>query len=171
MYEIRHLLTGADAERGAVLRLLPSYSIFHFAGHAVFNPEQPGSSYLALASDGAAVGDGSVAAREIAELRLPGVQLAVLSACSSLSPRPTRTGAAVGLAYSFLRAGVPATISTLWDVEDDASTDLMVEFHRRLTRGEPASGALRQAQLQALRLSRSGHQAPAGWAAFIYTGP
>src|SRR6185436_6227741 len=109
-------------------------SVVHFAGHAVFNSERPERSYLALAPSG--FDDrGVLEARDIGKLRLSGVRVVVLSACSTLNPRPTRTGAIAGLAYSFLRAGAPATISTLWDVSDEATTDLLVSFHRRLASG------------------------------------
>jgi CHAT domain-containing protein len=170
LYAERRLLTGRDAGRETLLQLLPAHSVFHFAGHAVFNSDQPGSSYLAVAPDGAGA-DGTLTAREISGLRLSNVQVVVLSACSTLGPRPSRAGATAGLAYSFLHAGAPATVSTLWDVRDDATTPLLVEFHRRLRGGAPAAAALRLAQLQALRSEAHDARAPAGWAAFIYTGP
>jgi CHAT domain-containing protein len=171
LYGRHRLLREAEAGRRAVTALLPSHSVFHFAGHAVFDGEQPGSSYLALAADGAN-GSGILRAREIGDLRLSNVELAVLSACSTLSPRPSRAGAAAGLAYSFLRAGVPATVSTVWDVDDAATTEVLVEFHDRFAGGASAAGALRQAQIQALRSTqRPEMRAPEAWAAFVYTGP
>lgn len=164
------LLSGANARRGAVLGLLGERSIFHFAGHAVFNARQPELSYLALAPDGDGE-SGVLRAQDIAALRLSKVDVVVLSACSSLTPRPSRTGAVAGLAYSFLRAGAPATVSTLWDVDDGSTSELLVAFHRHLAAGAPASEALRAAQLQALKSTRTELRAPAAWAAFIYTGP
>ena len=73
------------------------------------------------------------------------------------------------MAYSFLRAGVPATVSTLWDVSDEDVADLLVDFHRRLVegKGKPAAEALQLAQLEAIKKG----SAPRAWAAFIYTGP
>ena len=162
-------LTGTAATRLSVLEQLPTHFIFHFAGHAVFNGEQPGSSYLALAPD-AGANDGTLRAWEIGDLRLSNVQLVVLSACSTLSPRPSRAGATAGLAYSFLRAGAPATVSTLWDVVDGRTAPLLVEFHSRFAAGASAAEALRQAQLQALQSPRPELHAPSAWAAFIYTG-
>ncbi|HST60545.1 MAG TPA: CHAT domain-containing protein, partial [Longimicrobium sp.] len=169
MYPGSTLLDGTHARRDRVVELLPAHSIFHFAGHAVFNPEQPELSYLALAAGGP--GGGILRAGEIAELRLSNVQVVVLSACSSLNPRPSRTGAITGLAYSFLRAGAPATVSTLWDVEDGVTTELLIGFHRRMAAGTPAAEALRLAQIQALRSDDPEASDPRAWAAFIYTGP
>jgi len=164
------LLSGTRASRAAVLRLLPQASLFHFAGHAVYNPDHPELSYLALAPDSAG-GDGILRAREIGTLAATNLMTVVLSACSTLSPRPTHAGAPAGLAYSFLRAGAPATVSTLWDVTDQTTTGVMVEFHRRLAEGVPAAEALRLAQVAALRSHRAQQRSPVAWAAFIYTGP
>jgi CHAT domain-containing protein len=170
LYPGSTVLKDGDARRGRVLELLPSHSVFHFAGHAVFDPERPERSYLALASDGPGSG-GLLRAWEISGLRLSNVQVAVLSACSSLSPRTSRTGAVAGLAYSFLRAGVPATVSTLWDVDDASTTELVVSFHRHLAAGVPAAEALRLAQAAALASPRAELRGPQAWAGFIYTGP
>jgi CHAT domain-containing protein len=169
LYGRHRLLTGADARRGEVERELPRHAIFHFAGHAVFNSEQPELSYLALARD--SLGGGTLHAWEIGRMRLSNVSAVILSACSTLSPRPSRAGPTAGLAYSFLRAGAPATVSTLWDVTDDVTTGLLVEFHRHFAAGRPAPEALRAAQLQALASPRPELRAPRAWAAFIYTGP
>ena len=170
LYDGAKLLGGADARRGTVLRLLPTHSVFHFAGHAVLNSEQPELSYLALAPDGPG-GGGVLRAWEIGELSLSNVEVVVLSACSSWGPRASRTGAITGLAYSFLRAGAPATVSTLWEVDDRATTELLVRFHRRLAAGTPAAEALRLAQVEALKSDDAVLSAPEAWAAFIYTGP
>ncbi|HEU4557276.1 MAG TPA: CHAT domain-containing protein [Longimicrobium sp.] len=164
------LLIGGDARRDSVVRLLPHYTVFHFAGHAVFNAERPELSYLALAPDSAGH-SGLLHAREIGSLPATNLETVVLSACSTMSPRPTHAGAPAGLAYSFLRAGAPATVSTLWDVSDKTTIEVLVEFHRRVAAGTPAAEALRLAQVAALRSDLPALRAPVAWAAFIYTGP
>jgi CHAT domain-containing protein len=166
-YQSHRLLTAGEARRDTVIALLGTSSVFHFAGHAIVNSDQPELSYLALASPGGSDAEnGMLRAREIGKLRPSKLQLVVLSACSTLNPRPSHTGAIAGLAYSFLRAGVPATISTLWDVSDEATAKLLVDFHHQLVGGTPAAEALQSAQRTAIKRS-----APRVWAAFIYTGP
>ena len=162
LYRDAMVLTEPDREQ--LRRVLRTATVFHFAGHAVFDIDQPELSYLLVKSSAGAV---ELQAREIAEMQLSNVQVAVLSACSSLSARATRNGAVAGLAYSFLSAGVPATVSTLWDVGDGSSVNLMVEFHRGLVHGLSPSASLRQAQVRALR-SGEGEES---WSAFIYSGP
>jgi CHAT domain-containing protein len=164
------LLSSGHARRARVLDRLPGSSVFHFAGHAVFNQQQPEQSYLALAPDQPGR-PGTLRAWEIGRLHLSNIEVVVLSACSSLSPRASRTGAVAGLAFSFLRAGAPATVSTLWDVDDGATMELVVHFHRLLAAGTPAPEALRQAQIAALRSTRPELWTPRAWAAFVYTGP
>jgi len=170
LYQRASLLTGAEARRDTVLDRLASNSVFHFAGHAIANTEQPELSYLALAPANSG-DDGKLRGREIGDLRLSNMQLVVLSACRTLNPRASHVGAISGLAYSFLRAGVPATVSTLWDVSDQATTGLLIEFHRHFASGFPAAEALRLAQLSSVCSGRPELRAPRAWAAFIYTGP
>jgi CHAT domain-containing protein len=170
LYRSASLLTDGDAHRGRVLGLLRGASIFHFAGHAVFDADRPERSYLALASSDS-TDDGILDSREIARLRLSNVRFVVLSACTTASPRATRTGPVAGLAYSFMRAGAPATVSTLWDVGDEATTELLVAFHRHVAQAVSPSDALRRAQLEALRSASPRRRVPRAWAAFTYTGP
>lgn len=161
-------LTGAAASRSAVTKALRHSSVVHFAGHTVFNPDQPELSYLALASDDSTTG--VVRAREIGAMSLSNLQLVVLSSCTSLAARPTRAGALAGLAYSFLRAGAPATVSTVFDVNDEQTTPLLARFHRHYADGMPGVESLRQAQLETLRLANGSRRAPSEWAGFVYSG-
>jgi CHAT domain-containing protein len=165
-YPGMEVLIGPEARPDRVLQLLDSATVFHFAGHAVFNPDRPEESYLALSADTPG-NRGMLRAREIGNLRLSNLQVVVLSACSTLGQRATRTGPAAGLASSFLLAGVPATVSTLWDVPGSAPTELLVTFHRRLREGDSPAEALQKAQVEAIGNGMS----PRAWAAFVYTGP
>lgn len=164
------LLTGPRAGRDRVLALLAQSTVFHFAGHAVYNVDQPERSFLALAPDRPGA-TGVLHAWEIGRMRPTNLRVVVLSACSTLNPRPSRAGATTGLAYSFLRAGVPATVSTLWDVSDRETSSLLAEFHRRIAAGESVPSALRNTQLAAARSPDPRQNDPGTWAAFIYTGP
>ena len=168
-YRRSTLLSRAEATRARVVERLATASSLHFAGHAVFDDDRPELSYLALAGD--SVSETRLRAREIGNLRLSQLRLVVLSACSTLNPRSTRNGPVAGLAYSFLAAGTPALISTLWDVRDDASADLLVAFHRRLVQHDRPSEALRKTQLEALHSQSTYLRIPRTWAAFTYTGP
>jgi CHAT domain-containing protein len=70
--------------------------------------------------------------RRIAGLPLTGVELVVLSACSSLVGRSDRSASMEGLAWAFLRAGVPQVIASRYPVDDRATAELMLTLYGQL---------------------------------------
>ena len=92
-----------------------------------------------------------------------GPALVVLSACRTGEGEIIPGEGVVGLSWALLRAGARGVVASLWSVEDAATTDLMVAFHRELaTRTDPVQ-ALAAAQRQ-LAEARS-H--PLYWASFV----
>ena len=81
-----------------------------------------------------------------------------------------RFGAApilVTLAAAFSQAGSQTIVASLWEVNDSATRDFMVAFHRaRAAAGR--AGALQRAQLAVLGKSATAH--PYYWAPFILIG-
>ena len=61
-------------------------------------------------------------------------------------------------------------IASQWDVDDEATRALFIEFHRTLTRTNDPVGALRAAQLALLRSDKASLASPASWGAFIALG-
>jgi CHAT domain-containing protein len=168
IYSKRRMVSGAEATRQRLMELLPQADLFHFAGHAVTNDAQPELSFLAVAPT--AGDDGTLPAWEIGRLRLSNLKLVVLAACRSLTPRPSHAGPIAGLAYSFVRAGASAAISSLWDVNDETTADLLTDFHAQFAAGVHPATALRESQLRSLRSGGALRGAPRAWAAFVYTG-
>jgi len=74
----------------------------------------------------------------------------------------------VGLTRALLYAGSPGVISTLWNIDDEGSAELMQAFYGQLRSVVLAADALRAAQFDLLRRER--FRAPKFWAAFILTG-
>jgi CHAT domain-containing protein len=162
------LLSAHAATVAAVTQWLPQASVLHFAGHAVLDPMRPELSYLALApGDGT---NGRLHAWEIGNLRLSNIRVIVLSACGTQNARSSRAGGVAGLAYSFLGAGAPSIVGTLWSVDDLATHSLVVALHRQLAAGVSPARALRDAQLQALQSADPYARSPVVWAAFTSTG-
>uniref|UniRef100_UPI003F6EA4FD CHAT domain-containing protein n=1 Tax=Spirulina sp. TaxID=1157 RepID=UPI003F6EA4FD len=72
----------------------------------------------------------------------------------------------VGLSRSFVSAGVPSVLVSLWQVPDAPTAQLMTEFYQqRESLGDNAQ-ALRQAMLQTMQ----SHPEPRNWAAFTLIG-
>lgn len=169
IYPKATLKLGAAATRAQLSVLLEGASIFHFAGHAVFDPYRPEMSYLAVAggSEGA---ESAWRTQEIRTLRLSTLKTVVLSACSTLNARPIRTGPLAGVAHAFISAGAASVITTLWPAEDRSAIDIAVAIHHEMAQDRAPGAALRAAQLAALRSENPGQRAPAVWANFIYSG-
>jgi CHAT domain-containing protein/tetratricopeptide (TPR) repeat protein len=190
--DANHVLTG-DRATEASLRELHGPRILHVATHAFFlddtgialgparqSPEAGESlgenpllrSGLALAGANARRSgdsdDGILTAVEVARLDLSGTQLAVLSACET-GVGTLQTGEGIyGLRRALVLAGAQAQLVSLWKVSDSATRDLMVEYYRRLLRGEGRSAALRGTQRA--MVADPARQHPYYWATFVPIG-
>lgn len=161
-------LLGADACEGLIHVLDPKVDLLHIAAHALYDGANPLFSFIALAAEGEEY-DGNLEAHEIlADVDLTGINLVVVSACSTAVGKPTSGDEVVGLTRALLYAGTPAVISTLWDIDDVASMALMDAFYERFVSGLPAADALREAQLSMLH--GGVFQSPRLWAAFALHG-
>lgn len=160
------VVVGEDASRERLRAALPRASVFHYAGHAVFDDARPERSYLVLAGDGAA----RLTADDVEGMDLGGVRLVVLSACETLRAADGRAGGFAGFAGALLRAGAGGVVGSTWRVEDEATRRLMVDFHQRYRATGDGARALREAQLSMLRSSDPAYRPAAAWAAFRYAG-
>ncbi|HEX9943266.1 MAG TPA: CHAT domain-containing tetratricopeptide repeat protein [Thermoanaerobaculia bacterium] len=160
------LLAGEAATAPALLKALPGVTLLHFAGHAVAHPTDSGRGFLPLAPDPTWSRASLLSGAEIAKLHLPNLELAVLSACDTFTPRPRRAEGISGLVRALLDAGARAVVGTLWKVDDRASRELLIEFHRNLRGTGDVASALRAAQLHMLRQADPRLREPSTWAAF-----
>jgi len=79
--------------------------------------------------------DGFLYFRELAGLTLH-ADLLALSACSTNDGVLFPTEGIMGLAQAGLMAGAQSVLSTLWRVNDEAASRLMVHFYERLLGGK-----------------------------------
>lgn len=92
------------------------------------------------------------------------VELLVLSACETAKGDNRAT---LGLAGIAVRAGARSTLSTLWQVSDRSTSELMERFYKELTKPEVTKAeALHQAQLELFKE----YKAPYYWAAYVLVG-
>jgi CHAT domain-containing protein len=135
--------------------------VIHFTAHAIANRESPLDSAVLLSG-------GKLYAREVMDRRL-NAELVTLSACRGAGSRTYGGEGLVGFAWAFLRAGARNVIAGLWDVNDQATSELMDATYRELESGKKPQDALRSAKLSLIR-SHGNLKKPYYWGAFqVYT--
>ena len=77
-------------------------------------------------------------------MRVP-ADLVVLSACETARGRAYQAEGVVGFTRSFMLAGAPRVLVSLWKVDDAATRALMVKFYE-LWKTHPTATALKKAQ-------------------------
>lgn len=142
-------------------------SILHLAMHGLLDDRAPMYSALLMAEGGGSGDDGFLEAREVLDLELH-ADVAVLSACETARGSWGAGEGVIGMSWSFLVAGCRATVVNQWRAPSKATSALMIEFHRRFSKGATAPHALRDAQLTLRRDPRYAH--PFYWAGFAVIG-
>jgi CHAT domain-containing protein len=159
------ILLGGHATETAFRRLpLDQYNVIHLALHGYADPEFPDRSALVFAPETPPIDDGLLQLREIRKLPLD-ASLVTLSACNT-GVGPVGEEGVANLVNAFIEAGAQSVVSTLWELEDHSTAQLMIDFYQHLGRGEGKAEALRQAQLDLLK---SGDP-PYFWAGFELDG-
>lgn len=101
---------------------------------------------------------------KVTKYRSEPLELLTLSACKSAVGDDQ---ASLGLAGIAVKAGARSTVATLWEIEDNPTTRLMVDFYRQLMeRGSGKAKALQSAQVNLMKI----YQHPYFWAPFILIG-
>ncbi len=163
--------TGFDATREAVIDSpLADYRFIHFATHGVLNSAHPELSRLVLSrlDRQGRKRDGFVFAHEIYNLELA-ADLVVLSACETALGVDIRGEGLLGLTQGFMYAGAASVLVSLWNVDDQATAELMAQLYRKLLIEELRPAAALSAAQAAIRRQKR-WQAPYFWAGFVLQG-
>ena len=164
------VLTEDQATESQVVSQMPQADLIHLATHGLLDELShldliiPGA--IALAPEVPYQGDitapdGLLTANEILDLNLT-ADLVVLSACNTGKGNITGDGV-IGLSRSFMAAGVPNVVVSLWAVPDAPTAELMVAFYQALQQNPNKAEALRQAMLSTMQRFED----PRDWAAFV----
>jgi len=145
------------------------YEVIHLAMHGILHPRVPILSSLAFSEDKDTIEDNFLQAYEIAHLGL-NANLVVLSACETGLGKFEQGEGIISLARSFMYAGVPSLVVSLWQVNDYSTAIVMQYFYQYLADGSTKDAALRQAKLNYLNRSEGLAAHPAFWSAFIQLG-
>lgn len=133
------------------------------------NPMARSVLILAGAQRGAseATEDGIVNAQDVTAMDLRGTQLVVLSACQTGLGQGARSWQGpYGLRRAFQIAGAETVVSSLWQISDEITRELMTGYYQRLLMGSGRAAAMDEAALAL----RQRHPHPYHWAPFTVTG-
>ncbi len=163
--------TGFEANRQLVASgVLGQYRIVHFATHGLINTDHPELSglVLSLVDENGKPQDGFLRMNEIFNLQLP-ADLVVMSACQTALGKEIKGEGLVSLTRGFMYAGAQRVAASLWQVDDQATSQLMQYFYRgMLKEGLRPAAALRAAQFEMSKHKR--WASPYYWAGFVIQG-
>jgi CHAT domain-containing protein len=175
-------ITGKQATKTRIVKQFSTAQIIHLATHGLLEQGQSNSldapGAIAFAPDQPQE-SGLLTTEEIIRFnpRLK-AELVVLSACDT--GRGTITGDGVlGLSRSWIAAGVPSVVVSLWAVNDDSTATLMIDFYESRQKfhlnqanrdqvdiNKTNAAALRHAMLTTMQQ----YPQPKHWAPFILIG-
>ncbi|HST20563.1 MAG TPA: CHAT domain-containing protein, partial [Blastocatellia bacterium] len=171
----RVILNRENATPDQVRANLMNCDIAHLSLHCLVEEKTPWLAALVLAEpqkgeDSYSSNDnGLLYLNDIYGMSLPRTRLVILSACESGLGQYYRGEGIVSLVRPFLALKVPTVIATLWSVDSQATSELMIDFHQERKANNFAAGdALRNAQRRMAKGNSYPH--PYYWAPFIMVG-
>jgi CHAT domain-containing protein len=152
------VLTGSDATRDGLFLKAPGARFVHISSHGLFREDDPMFSGFRLS-------DGLVTALDLYSQSWPS-ELVSLTGCSTGAVRVIGGDELMGLVRGFLHAGARSLLLSLWNVNDEATVELVVSFYAEWRRHGDKARAI-QSAMQAVRAVYS-H--PFYWAPFVLIG-
>jgi CHAT domain-containing protein/tetratricopeptide (TPR) repeat protein len=167
----RQAVDFAASRAAAMAPDVGDYRFVHFATHGLLDDRSPELSGLVLSlvdPDGKEQ-PGYLPASDVIALRLA-ADVVVLSGCQTALGKDVRGEGLVGLTRAFLYSGARTVVSSLWKVDDAATSELMSRFYAGMlgSKNLHPAAALRAAQASLRRDPR--WNSPYFWAGFVLHG-
>lgn len=161
------VLIDNDAKESTLKSEISKYNIIHIASHGIVDNDNPEKSCMLLARDNK--DDGFLYLDELLNLS-SNAELAVLSACNTGYGKLLSGEGIISLARGFFYTGIPSVVMSLWNLNDESSSELMGNFYKYLKQGLSKDEALRKAKLDYLQSSDALTSNPYFWAGFVCIG-
>lgn len=173
------LIIGENATEQVFRQICGRYQIIHVSTHGVFSAARTpqgtdlkpclsertlSQSVIALSGIqknlddwdfNAQLQDGALSAKEISVLDMKNTQLVVLACCQTGLGYVSPDGV-YGIQRGLKNAGAKAIVCALWDVDDNATTFFMGNFHRYINEGETICQAFRSARDDMSKIMEAG---------------
>ena len=131
--------------------------LLHVSTHAFADADNPENSRLLFSPEAANMGSDYVFLRELYDLDLSHVNLAVISACDTERGKMVRGEGVQAFSRALLSAGAASSVTALWRVDDEITAEFMKQFYfLALSEHKPKAEALRLQKLRILALQFQG---------------
>ena len=168
-FESGRFLTDEDATEYNFKSIAPGFDIIHLAVHGMGDVQNDFAASLYFTSPASGDEDGELHAYELYGLKLKAF-LAVLSSCESGLGRGYKGEGMISMASAFTYSGCENTLMSLWQVNDQASIELIDNFYSNLLDGESIDDALRKSKLSYLEKADELTADPKIWAPLVAYG-
>lgn len=152
----------ADATKGNFMQHFPDYSIIQLYTHAS-DSSTNGDPVIYFS-------DSALYLSDLISERKPVTQLVILSACETANGQLYRGEGIFSFNRGFAALGIPAAISNLWSVDEQATYKITELFYKYLSEGLHTDMALQQAKKEFMNSGSKEMGLPYYWAASILTG-
>ena len=96
--------------------------------------------------------------------------LVTLSACNTSLGEVAKGEGVLSLARGFFYSGSKSVVSSLWEVNDTSTSDIMIDFYKNLKEGQSKSDALNNAKRSYINSHELSEQSPYYWSSFVLIG-
>ncbi|MBA3901824.1 MAG: CHAT domain-containing protein, partial [Bacteroidetes bacterium] len=156
------LFTNEKATKQEFIQNLPRYTIVHLYSHA--EADEVNAEFTIFFNDSSV---------QVSDLQLLGnlsTKLIVLSACKTGVGKVMKGEGVFSLARGFAAAGIPSSITSLWQIDNHSTYQINELFYKYLGKGLPLDIALQEAKMEFLRVHDKTYDLPYFWAGSILLG-
>ena len=146
-----------------------NYRILHFATHGIVTGEFNGLRLPSLAlslesTSSSSSTDGLLNSNEISNLEINS-DIAILSACQTLSDYGAGETGFSGLVSAFMASGVDSVLATMWKIESSSASIIAADFVQNSSSSGDYSGSLHKTYKKYIHSQK--HASPFYWAPFV----
>lgn len=168
-----HYELGDEATERLFKKKASEFGILHLAMHGQADFNNPDFAHLKFTNTRKSLSsheeDNLLYHYEISNMSLT-AQLAVLSACETGRGKYEEGEGVFSLARSFMYAGVPSIVMSLWNIHDESTSRLIPIFYRNLSLNMDKDLALQNAKIEYLNKSEIQYRHPYYWSGVILLG-
>ncbi|MCG2419938.1 CHAT domain-containing protein [Aequorivita sp. F47161] len=161
-----------DASKEVFINRAKEHKIIHIGTHAESNNISPELSRLIFAkktNDTKTYDENSLYSYEIYNIDLSS-NLAILTACETGKPTYQAGEGMISLAHAFNYAGSESILTSLWEIDEESSAQIVKLFYDNLAKEMPKDEALRKAKISYLAAAEGRTTSPQYWAGLILIG-